>query len=227
MSGASDSAALRMDRMYRLQRLIYDPTRRWYLLGRDRLIHELEPPPGGHVLEIACGTGRNLVRIAERYPHARLYGIDVSTEMLKSARAQRRRAGIEGRLALAGADATRFDPVHALDGPHRFERIVIAYALSMIPDWRAALDHALTLLSPGGSLHVVDFDAMERWPIAARAAMRAWLAWFHVTPRPEAGPYLVERARENGATADTRVIAGGYACLTRISLPGADHASRF
>ena len=219
MSAVSDSAAVRMDRMYRLQRLIYDPTRRWYLLGRDRLIHELDPPAGGAVLEIACGTGRNLVRIAERYPHARLYGVDVSTEMLKSARAQRRRAGLGARIALASGDATHFDPVLALGGPARFERIVIAYALSMIPDWCTAVDHALTLLAPGGSLHVVDFDAMEHWPAPARAGMRRWLAGFHVTPRPDAGPYLAQRARDRGACADTGRNAGGYARLSRVYLP--------
>ena len=36
-----------MDRMYRHQRYIYDLTRRYYLFGRDQLIAELKPPPGG------------------------------------------------------------------------------------------------------------------------------------------------------------------------------------
>jgi len=50
-----------MDRMYRHQRHIYDASRKFYLLGRDALITGLAPPKGGTILEIGCGTGRNLI----------------------------------------------------------------------------------------------------------------------------------------------------------------------
>ena len=43
-----DSAAA-MDAIYRRQRFIYDLTRRPYLFGRDQMVAELEPPPGGSV----------------------------------------------------------------------------------------------------------------------------------------------------------------------------------
>ena len=49
-----------MDAMYRYQRHIYDLTRKYYLFGRDRMIDRLAVPEGGTVLEVACGTGRNL-----------------------------------------------------------------------------------------------------------------------------------------------------------------------
>ena len=78
-------ATRRMNRMYRRQRHIYDGTRRYYLLGRDRLIANLAADAGANVLEIGCGTGRNLVHAARLYPDARFFGIDVSTEMLTSA----------------------------------------------------------------------------------------------------------------------------------------------
>ena len=44
----NDHGAL-MDRVYRHQRHFYDLTRRWYLLGRDRLIADLAPLHGGTV----------------------------------------------------------------------------------------------------------------------------------------------------------------------------------
>ena len=78
-------ATRRMNRMYRRQRHIYDATRRYYLLGRDRLIAGLHPAAGASVLEIGCGTGSNLVHAARLYPDARFFGIDISTEMLTSA----------------------------------------------------------------------------------------------------------------------------------------------
>ena len=58
------AAAALMDRIYHRQRRYYDFTRKYYLLGRDRLIEGLAPPPGGRVLEIGCGTARNLVAAA-------------------------------------------------------------------------------------------------------------------------------------------------------------------
>ena len=63
----SDAAAL-MDHMYRRQRHIYDASRKFYLLGRDEAINRLRPARGGKALEIGCGTGRNLVKLAQSLP---------------------------------------------------------------------------------------------------------------------------------------------------------------
>src|SRR5579871_623453 len=115
----SDAAAL-MDRMYRRQRRIYDLSRKFYLLGRDETIARLEPAPGDRVLEIACGTGRNLIRAAQLYPRARLFGMDVSEEMLDTARAAIARAGFARRIVVAQGDATDFDPGR-LFGETQFE----------------------------------------------------------------------------------------------------------
>src|SRR6201987_3070396 len=75
----------RMNRMYRRQRHIYDGTRRYYLLGRDLLIARLQPLAGACVLEIGCGTGRNLVHAAGRDPQWRFFGLDGLPEMQTSA----------------------------------------------------------------------------------------------------------------------------------------------
>ena len=96
------------------------------------MVADLRLPAGGSVLEIGCGTGRNLVRIARTYPDARCFGLDVSTEMLATAGRATARAGLAHRIRLARGDATAFDPA-ALFGEAVFDRIVISYALSMIP----------------------------------------------------------------------------------------------
>ena len=80
----SDAARL-MDQMYRRQRHIYDLSRKYYLLGRDETIARLGPRPATAVLEIGCGTGRNLIKAARAYPEARFYGLDVSRAMLDTA----------------------------------------------------------------------------------------------------------------------------------------------
>ena len=150
-----------MDAIYRYQRYIYDASRKYYLLGRDRLLEELEVSAGGSVLEVACGTGRNLINTARRYPDARLYGFDISQEMLASARASIKRAGLSDRVSVAKADATDFSG-ERLFSVATFDRVIISYALSMIPPWRSALDQAMAAVAPGGALYIVDFRRTAR-----------------------------------------------------------------
>ena len=128
--------------MYRHQRYIYDLTRRYYLIGRDQLIAELNPPPGGSVLEVGCGTARNLLHAARRYPRAKFFGLDVSEEMLKTAQASIDRSPFKGAISVAQADATTFSPTE-LFGLRDIDRIFISYALSMIPPWQAVVDRAV------------------------------------------------------------------------------------
>lgn len=209
-------AAGLMDAMYRHQRHIYDASRKFYLLGRDRLIDGLEPPPGGTVLEIGCGTGRNLIRIARAYPGRACFGLDVSAEMLTTARQSVGRAGMSERIILKQADATAFDP-QALFGQAGFDRIVISYALSMIPPWRGVVEEALRRLSPGGELHIVDFGDQRELPAPIRAVLNRWLALFHVTPRLDLAAVLDDMAHAAGASARTEALYGGYAALARLS----------
>ena len=96
----------RMDDIYRVQRHFYDLTRKPYLLGRDVLIRELNVPAGGRVLEIGCGTARNLLCIARRYPQALCFGVDLSTVMLETALAAIAREKTADRVWVEQADAT-------------------------------------------------------------------------------------------------------------------------
>jgi S-adenosylmethionine-diacylgycerolhomoserine-N-methlytransferase len=210
----SDAAAL-MDKMYRRQRHIYDLSRKFYLLGRDEAIARLRPAPGDKVLEIGCGTGRNLVKLARAYPQARLFGLDVSQEMLATAEASIARARLSARVALAQADAANFEP-RELFGHACFERVMISYALSMIPRWREALGRALDVLSPGGSLHLVDFGDCAGLPRAFKIGLRRWLAAFDVTPRDDLRDALVALSQERGLTCETQRWRRAYAVLAVV-----------
>ena len=213
----SDAAAL-MDRIYARQRHIYDASRKFYLLGRDGLIADLDAPPGSRILEIGCGTGRNLVKIARRYPEAACHGLDVSHTMLATARKAITGVGLESRISLAQADATRFDPV-ALFGAADFDRIVISYALSMIPAWREVLARAMTMIAPDGALYVVDFGNQAGLPAAFKRMLEAWLARFQVTPRLTLPSEIVAIARQQNLCASSRMVLRGYAVAARVTRP--------
>lgn len=199
-----------MDGVYRRQRHVYDLTRKYYLLGRDRLIDGLAPPAGGSVLELGCGTGRNLIQAAGSFPQADFRGLDISAEMLATAEAAIARHGLSARVGLAQGDASDFD-AQALFGRTGFDRVFISYAVSMIPEWRRTVTAALETLNEGGSLHIVDFGRQERLPSFFRSGLRAWLAKFHVAPRDDLRDVLEAECRRRGAGLRFDSLYGGYA----------------
>ena len=203
-------AASHMDRMYRHQRHIYDASRKFYLLGRDGLIRELQPPAGGSSLEIGCGTARNLILAARAYPRARFYGVDISAQMLETARKSIRAEGLEDRVTVAIGDATDAQPGE-LFGVTAFDRVFISYALSMIPRWRETLDHALELGAPRGSLHIVDFGDFTALPNWFGKGMKTWLGAFSVTPRADFERELATLAERRAMRARVVKQFRGYA----------------
>jgi S-adenosylmethionine-diacylgycerolhomoserine-N-methlytransferase len=201
-------AAVRMDAMYRHQRHIYDLSRKFYLFGRDRLLRLLPIAKGDAVLEIGCGTGRNLALLSRLRPEARLYGVDISAAMLSTATSSLQRAGLGGRVRLAQAGAQGFDPA-ARFGVPQFDVVFFSYVLSMIPDWQSAAEAALRSLRPGGTLAVVDFADQSRVAPWRRTLLLGWLRLFDVHPRAEIEHGLRDlAAREAGLTLDEDVLAG-------------------
>lgn len=204
-----------MDAMYRNQRHIYDITRKYYLLGRDRTIEKLNVPEGGSLLEVGCGTGRNLLLAARHFPSAKLYGLDISAEMLSTA--SETFSGARERPILRVSDATTFQ-LGEFGRSQGFDRIMISYALSMIPDWEQAIERALLSLAPGGSLHMVDFGQQERLPAWFRTLLHAWIAKFHVTPRADLRYVLEALAGTHNASLVFEPIARGYAWRAVMTL---------
>jgi S-adenosylmethionine-diacylgycerolhomoserine-N-methlytransferase len=209
-----DHAAL-MDKVYRRQRHIYDFTRKYYLLGRDRLVRELHAQTGERIVEIGCGTARNLIRMARAYPGVQLYGLDASREMLRTAEDSVRKNTFENRIVLTHGFAEQMTP--ALFGlAEPFDRAVFSYSLSMIPDWRGALRAAADAVKPEGLIYIVDFgDLGGLWPRAERA-LRAWLKLFHVSPQDE---LLTAIERGVGASGGLNLLACRYAFILRAN-PG-------
>ncbi|GBF25423.1 phenylpyruvate C(3)-methyltransferase [bacterium MnTg02] len=218
MNSAHGNAADHMDRIYRYQRTIYNLTRKPVLLGRDRLLNQLRPPRHGTILEIGCGTARNLIRAARLYPNAQFFGIDVSVSMLATAERDVVRAGLGDRIRLAQADATDFN-AEDLFGESRFDRVFISYALSMIPPWRDVLRHSLALLGSGGALHIVDFGQQERLPAWFQMLLFAWLRRFSVKPEPELPETLEKLSHAKGMEFRFVPLYRGYAYSAVVQNP--------
>lgn len=219
MQAAADNHAQLMDSVYRGQRHIYDLTRKYYLLGRDDLISDLNLPQGGTVLEVGCGTGRNLALMGRYWPLTQLFGLDISDEMLKSAKQNLSRADMMGRAKLAKGDAADFDAMDVFGRTH-FDRIVFSYTLSMIPDWQGALRQAFARLSKNGSIHIVDFGMQQDMPDWFRSILLAWLRNFHVAPRDGLAEFVTQLAKEAGQPCRTTSLYRDYTQMTVIGRAG-------
>jgi S-adenosylmethionine-diacylgycerolhomoserine-N-methlytransferase len=185
---ANASAFDAMDRMYRMQRYFYDLTRKYYLLGRDRLLREMHVRSGERILEVGCGTARNLIILSRNSPGAKLFGLDASSAMLETAATKANAAGAEITLKTALADDFTFDETFELE--EKFDKVFFSYSISMIPPWRESILNAIENLKPGGELFIVDFYDQKALPTPFRKALQRWLLAFHVKYPAELVPYL-------------------------------------
>ena len=163
------SHAERLEGFYAPQAERYDAFRTRLLHGRDALIDALEIPAAARVVELGCGTGRNLAAIEKATPVATLSSIqlvDLCQALLAVAR--QRVLGM-ANVEVIEADATLWQPAAPVD------RVFLSYALTMMPDWQAVLSNAYAMLAPGGRLGLVDFHLPEN---GSRLGNHFWRTWF-------------------------------------------------
>lgn len=163
------AAASPIERYYQFHAKIYDATRWSFLFGRSALIRSIaDCHRPARILEVGCGTGKNLVSLCGLFPAAHITGLDMSAEMLD----------ITSRKL--GAQASRVTLLHQpYDQPLRpaepYDLVLCSYSLSMInPGWDAVIDYACSDVAVGGLVAVVDFHD-SRFPFFKR-----WMRMNHV-----------------------------------------------
>ena len=174
------STTEKLQRYYRFHASIYDMTRWLFLFGRKDIVSaaadmNLNP---GEILEIGCGTGKNLLTLREFFPQANITGVDLSRHMLSVAQKKcLTDSGIELQQA-------RYDrPLE----PGKFDLILFSYALSMFnPGWEEAIRAAQNDLRPGGVIATVDFyNSKFSW-------FKTWMGKNHVRMDGHLPPELGE-----------------------------------
>jgi len=139
-----------LEGFYRFHAAIYDWSRPLLLQGREQAIAALELVPGCTALDVGCGTGFSLPRLAAR--GARVTGIEPCSAMRVRAAARLARLGLDGSVRLDPRPYGSHDDYEA-----SADAILLSYSLSMIPPFAEVLERARLDLRPGGRLVVVDF----------------------------------------------------------------------
>jgi demethylmenaquinone methyltransferase/2-methoxy-6-polyprenyl-1,4-benzoquinol methylase len=121
-------------------RLSFGQDPRW----RRFLVSRL-PPDGGHVLDVATGTGLVAERLLGR--GFRVTGLDQSSAMLAVARER-----LEGRAALVEASAERLPFADAT-----FDHLTFTYLLRYVDDPAATMVELARVVRPGGTVAMLEF----------------------------------------------------------------------
>ncbi len=162
--------ASRLNDFYRHQAGDYDRFRERLLSGRRELMQRLPLQSGDLVVELGGGTGRNVDFLGTRANLLQRYEVvDLCQPLLDIAK---QRAARNPCVQAIEGDATTYRPGRPADV------VVFSYALSMIPMWRDAINNAVAMLKPGGTLAVVDFYVSAASPPAGMARHGRFTRWF-------------------------------------------------
>jgi SAM-dependent methyltransferase len=106
---------------------------------------------GGRVLDVACGGGKWLIAVAQRFPATSLVGVEFEPDSVARAMRHVMDAGLDGRIRIEARDtgAMPFDA--------EFDLVYFQDALHELPDPPASLRSAWQAVRPGGRLVVLDW----------------------------------------------------------------------
>lgn len=117
---------------------------------RARAVRTIDLNSGDSVLEVGCGSGRNLKHLANAVgPNGRVYGADISEGMLAQAKALCERNGWRNVNLLHG-DAV------ASSLPEKVDGALFSLSYATMIQRREILRHAWDQLKPGGRLVIMD-----------------------------------------------------------------------
>lgn len=117
----------------------------------ERLFDRYALPSRAHIADVGCGTGEITARLAARYPHAEITGIDILETSVNYARERHR--DLAPRVQFIPGDA------FGLQYPaNEFDLVVCRHLTQCVPDPEHVLAELQRICKPGGWLHVLSED---------------------------------------------------------------------
>ena len=136
--------------------------------GNPTALAELKP--GQVVLDLGSGGGIDVLLSAKRVgPTGKVFGLDMTDEMLALANENKRRAGIENVEFLKG-------DIEQIPLPDESVDVIISNCvINLSADKRKVLSEAFRVLKPGGQFAVSDVVVRGFVPEAVRTSMELWV----------------------------------------------------
>ena len=183
----------KLESFYKNQASLYDSYRYRMLHARKPMISNMPTPKGGIWIDMGGGTGSNLEYFGDKLNHfSKVIVLDLCPSLAEEARARNKKNGWSDFVDVLVADAC---DSNAAGLPERgtVDVITFSYAITMIPDWKGALQNAYDLLKPGGHICVCDFTVDDSQWIGMSSFWRNTFATDHVFLRAEHRPYLASK----------------------------------
>jgi ubiquinone/menaquinone biosynthesis C-methylase UbiE len=137
-----------------MQRIIFDPIQRAVLqLAEEEIGHP------GTILDVGCGTGKLLRSASERFPGARLVGVDAAIEMVKQAQSSTPNGTIQFQQATA-------EELPFPDGS--FDLVFSTMTFHHWSDQQKAIGEIKRVLAPRGRWLLADIVAKGPMAVVAR-----------------------------------------------------------
>lgn len=123
------------------------------------------PPESSHLLEIGCGPGFYSCRLAARFKHLRVTGIDYAARQLRRARSH------ASERQLANCHFAKADALNLSWPGETFDAIVASRMFTILPKRERAIAEMYRVLRPGGRLFIAEPRSM------LRAAIPLYAMW--------------------------------------------------
>src|SRR5881296_376180 len=126
--------------------------------------------PGETVLDLGSGGGIDVLLSARRVgPAGKVYGLDMTDEMLALARENQRTAGVDNAEFLKG-------DIERIPLPNASVDVIISNCvINLAADKPRVLGEAFRVLKPGGRFAVTDVVVRGEIPPAVRRSMELWV----------------------------------------------------
>ena len=173
------------------------------------LIREVELPPGAAVLDVGCGTGTILKRIADKTDITG-YGTDIAENMI----AEAKKKCPQMSFAIASCDKLPF-------GDQVFDAVTACLAYHHFNNKEGFAEVAVRVLKPGGVLYIAD----PRFPWLVRKTLNGFFRFFRVAGAFYNAKEIEARFAEYGFTGAGNAVHG-YAQVVKLWKGGQDEMFR-
>lgn len=193
------SAFDKMESLYAAQATHYDAFRTRLLKGRKQLYQKIKLPENGVLVELGGGTASNLEYFTDSiFTLKKITVVDASQSMLTIA-GKRCEQNNWRHVTLIHDNAETVNIEK-----NSVDLVCCSYSLSMIENWKQALDNAFSMLKPGGKIMVIDFYVSAKNAAVNRRqhnrfTQKFWPLFFKkhgVIPSPGQLDYLTNRFKQ-------------------------------